>query len=738
MLHQTELGNENMPDVLNEEETENKISTENPYVHAPLTKWEKEPTVQDLKEDLSGARQDHNAAVTRIDKWLDHLNVSGEAKVKARKGRSEIVPRLIRKQAEWRYSSLSEPFLSTPDLFDINPVTYEDKAAAEQNQLLLNNQFNTKINKVKFVNDYVRTAVNEGTVVIKLGWENLEEEREVEEPVYELRAAESEEQLAAIQSLAQMAQSNPQQFQQEVEPIFQEALSVSMRKGTPYFPVQIDTKTVKETDIIKNQPVIEICDYHQVVVDPTCKGDVSKASFIIHSFETSMSELKRDGRYVNLDKIMVDEASPLKDPDSQYGDTQTFKFRDEPRKVMLAHEYWGYWDIDGSGIVKPIVATFVGSTMIRMEENPFPDQELPFVIVPYLPVKNSIYGEADAELLIDNQKIAGAVTRGMIDIMGRSANGQIGARKDALDVTNRNKFIKGDDYEFNPNVDPRAAFYQHTYPEIPNSAHMMLQYQNNEAEALTGVKAFSDGISGQALGSTATGVRSALDATAKRDLDILRRLSRGLEEVGRKIIAMNGAFLSEEEVVRVTNDEFVPIRRDDLAGDFDLRLSISTAEADNQKAQELSFMLQTLGPNTSFDVTRLLLADIAKLRKMPTLAKSIEEYQPEPDPMQQQLQQLEMMKLQAEIEKIKSETLHKGSGAQLNSAKVGTEMANAAKLQSETDLNNLEYVEEDTGTKHARELEKQQAQAAGNAQLEMVKARLKQATENTQSNSAQQ
>tara|TARA_B100000929_G_scaffold108179_1_gene85720 strand:+ start:26671 stop:28830 length:2160 start_codon:yes stop_codon:yes gene_type:complete len=712
------------------EENSTKPKTESPYVHSPLTEWENEPTVLDLKEDLQNAQSDHNAATQRINSWLDHLNITGEAKPKTKKGRSSIQPRLIRKQAEWRYSSLSEPFLSTPDLFDINPVTYEDKAAAQQNALLLNNQFNTKLDKVKFINEYVRTGVNEGTIIVKLGWENEEEDYEEEEPVFELRPAKSQEEIAAIQSLAQMAQANPQQFQQEIPVEFQEALTMSMQNNAPYFPEQTGTETVEKTRIIKNQPSIEICDYKSVVVDPTCKGDLSKANFIIHSFETSMSELKRDGRYTNLDKILIDEASPLRDPDSQYGDAPTFRFKDEPRKIIMAHEYWGYWDIDGSGIVKPIVATFVGQTMIRMEENPFPDGELPFVLVKYLPTKNAVYGEADAELLVDNQKIAGAVTRGMIDIMGRSANGQIGARKDALDVVNRRKFIDGEDYEYNPNVDPRMAFYQHTYPEIPESAHVMLQYQNNEAEALTGVKAFSQGISGQALGTTATGVRSALDATAKRDLDILRRLSQGLEKIGRKIIAMNSAFLSEEEIVRVTNEEFVPIRRDDLKGNFDLRLTISTAEADNQKAQELSFMLQTLGPNTSFDVTKLILADIAKLRKMPTLAKRIEEYQPQPDPVQQQLQQLELMKLQAEIEKIKSETMHKGTGAQLNSAKAVSEQAKAVNIQSETDLNNLEYVEEETGTKHERELQKQQAQAMGNAQLEVVKAQLARAANN--------
>ena len=38
----------------------------------------------------------------------------------------------------------------------------------------------------------------------------------------------------------------------------------------------------------------------------------------------------------------------------------------------------------------------------------------------------------------------------------------------------------------------------HTYPEIPASAQFMLQLQNMEAESMTGVKAFNQGLSGEA------------------------------------------------------------------------------------------------------------------------------------------------------------------------------------------------------------------------------------------------
>ena len=61
-----------------------------------------------------------------------------------RKVQSRINPKLIRKQYEWRCASLTEPFLSTRDLFKVNPTTHEDTARAKQNELILNYQFECK------------------------------------------------------------------------------------------------------------------------------------------------------------------------------------------------------------------------------------------------------------------------------------------------------------------------------------------------------------------------------------------------------------------------------------------------------------------------------------------------------------------------------------------------------------------------------------------------------------------
>ena len=152
-----------------------------------LTDWENEPTVRDLRQDFLEAKSSHASQISKINTWLDNLNITGSARLPKQDSKSSFVPKLIRKQAEWRYASLSEPFLSTDDLFNMAPISYEDKKAAYQNELVLNNQFNTKIQKVKFIDEYIRTAVDEGTVVVKVGWDYEEEIEIVEITDYEFQ-----------------------------------------------------------------------------------------------------------------------------------------------------------------------------------------------------------------------------------------------------------------------------------------------------------------------------------------------------------------------------------------------------------------------------------------------------------------------------------------------------------------------------------------------------------------------
>lgn len=658
-----------------------------------LVDWNNPPSVRDLKQDLSEAKSNHDLHVNKVNESLTALR--GELKIKVKEGRSKVQPKLVRKQNEWRYSALEEPFLSTDDMFIVNPVTYKDVDAAKQNMLILNKQFRIDIPKVKFINKYIRTAVNTGTVIVKLNWEYEKGIVTEEVPVY---TQTPEELYLALQQMV----SAGQMTEEEAIPI--------MESGQP-IQIGVEPREI-ETDII-NRPVLQVKDSRNVIIDPSCEGDIDNAQFIIDIFLTDLSTLKKDSRYSNLDLITENQFNGASLDDYQYYDTEykidpNFKFQDKPRKKLVAYEYWGYWDINGDGIVKPIVATWIGDVMIRLEENPYPDKKLPFVVVQYLPPDHdTVYGDSDASLLKENQDIIGAVSRSIIDLIGRSANAQQGVRKDLLDPINRDRFNKGMDFEYNPVTNIENALYMTHIPEVPRSALELIQLQNDEAEALTGVKAFTGGISGDALGSSVGGIRSALDATAKRELGILRRLSDGLKEIGKKIIAMNSVWLSDEEIIRITDEEFVAIKRSDLAGNFDLSLTVSTAEMDNQKASELAFMLQTTGNNLPFDITKIILTKIADLRKLPDLSKMIANYQPQPDPLEQEKAQLEIELLKAQIANEKAKANENAVDVQLKAAKTQSELAKAGKLSSEKDRIDLDYVEQSTGLTQERELEKQ-------------------------------
>ena len=384
----------------------------------------------------------------------------------------------------------------------------------------------------------------------------------------------------------------------------------------------------------------------------------------------------------------------------------------------------------------------VGDIMIRLEENPFPDHKPPFVVVPYLPAIHEVYGEPDGVLIADNQAIIGAVTRGVIDLLAKSANSQTGTAMQFLDPVNKKAFTEGRDYEFNPTMTPQQGIFQHTFPEIPQTILPFLQSQEMEAESLTGVKSYNQGITGDSLGQTAQGVKSVLDSATKRELGILRRLADGLKKVARKIIAMNALWLNDSEIIRITNQDFVEIHRDDLAGNFDLELAITSAEENQAKAESLAFMLQTLGNTVNQEMTQMILSEICDLRKMPELAERVRRFTPPPpDPMQQKLQEMQIELLQAQIEKLHAEAGKSEADTQLSNAKaqseiygtqldmqlrpqellskIQSEQAKAQYNQSMAQKLNLDYLNDIQGTKHKQDMELMAQQAKAQADKSM-------------------
>ena len=641
-------------------------------------KINKKKLLKGLKADLSAAEPLQKEWLGKRDEWIDET--MGHPYGNEEKGKSAIVSKDIKKQLEWLLPSMTDPFLSSPDVIKCSPVTAEDANAAKQNELLLNTQFCRKFNRYNFIMKASRVLATEGTVVIQTGWDYEEEDIET-----------------------------------EVEVVVVDEYGVET----------IEIADYTETVVRVNQPTAIVCRNEDIFIDPTCMDEMDKCQFVIYRYETDLSALKEDGRYKNLDRVEKQECGEDLDYDSQ--DETEFEFEDRPRKKIVVYEYWGNYDVDDDGIVEPIVCAWVGDTIIRLEDNPYPDGKPPFIVVPFNAIPFQMFGEALAENIGDNQKVKTAITRGIIDNMASSNNGQVGIRRNAMNQANRKKFLAGKNFEFDgtPN-----DFWEGSYNQLPSSVFQMLEMMNNEIEAQTGTKSFSGGISGNSLGGTATGARGALDAQSTRRLNLVRNISENLmKPLLRKWMSYNAVFLEEEEVVRITNNEYVPIKRDDLAGRVDVDISVSTAEDNAAKVQELSFLLQTLGPNEDPTIRREILADIYDLMRMPDQAKRVKEFQPEPDPMKQQMMQIEMERLQLENEKIKADIADKYARAKENEvdklvkqAKYESEMAKARKLGSEADIKDLEFLDRDNGYTYQHQAEEKEKDRAHQRALAMFQA----------------
>lgn len=711
-----------------------------------ITEWKNEPTVTDLSGDLEEAESTQELHRENLRKWT--LAREGGKTITVRPGKSSVRPLLIRKQNEWKYPALEEPFLNTIDMFEIRPRTAEDTAPAKQNGMVLNYQWSEEINKTKLIGDIVRTVVDEGTVIVKTGWEVEYGTKivEREEPDY----ASPEESYQMMQESVEAGEMSPEEAQAMVE------------MGQP---VQKGVKKVyaEEETMLINRPTYEVCNNANVIIDPTCEGIIANANFVVHEYDTSLSDLKKyeyvkgkeatedsegteeSGYYHNLKEIKTLDEETTDDEFMSYG-ANNFKYKDKPRKKLRAKEYWGFWDINKDGVLVSIVATWVGKTMIRMEENPFPHGQLPFSLATYMPVKKDIHGEPDAELLSENQDSYGRMTRAINDITAAQAVGQKFIDENLFpNPAQKGNYEKGNTVYFRTGLDPRTSIHKDKVETVPQSAFQMLQLSQSEAEGLTGTRAFAgQGAAGNALGSTATGVRSALDATAKRELSILRRLSDMLfKSMARMTIAMNQEFMPEESVIRITNGEFATVRRDDLGGSFDLRINVSTPEKDNETAEKLMTLMQTNAANMDPGLAAKHYVKIATLWKMPDLAAEIENFKPEPNPKQEALLDLQMENARLENEKLKkvieesdSKILERLSRAQendvdmrlksaeaaLKEAEVGFKVAQADKLNSETDKLDQEFIDNHSGARREREIEDQEYKAETAAETQAKKA----------------
>ena len=684
---------------------------ENNIVETKKSKEEfnEEELLKVAKTDFELAEVDQKGHLERISKWRSEYE--GNKYGNEKEGKSEVVNRDIKKYASWLESSVLDVFTSTDSIVRCYPATPRSTKFAKCAETILNAQFCRQFNRFNFMSQAVSTLLKDGICVVKTGWDYAEDKRKIfyniDTPLSMLGQPLQPE--IPEEQLQQLAQQNPEQAQ------LLKLASTPMLDELGKQVYHHEEQSKEEIVPIINNPTATLCRNEDIYLDPTCFGDMSKANFIVHRYLSDLSSLQLDGRYKNLDKLTENDV--FKADKGDYRLNTDFDFEDKLRRKLLVYEYWGNLKVkDSDKETTPMVITWINNVVIRCEENPYPDKKPPFIVTPFLPKPFEFYSEPNGELLSDNQFIKTAIYRGIIDNMANSNNGQIAVRKGALTPTDRDRMLKGENFEFNGNAGD--AFFVGSYGQLPSSVFNFLQMIDSESTQLTGVNTFGQQQTTDRLGSD-NHSKGVLDGGNLRKLQIVKSIAENLvKPLLRKWLEYSAELLEAEQIFRVTGGEhFELIKRDDLYGQIDIDLSISTNEDNAIRTNQLAFLLQTIGPNEDPNIRKMIMSEIMKLHRMPELAARIENYEPQPDPLLVAQQQLMIEKLRAEIAELQANAGKIEQDGILKLAKAQNEGARAEQTKAQTDKINLDFIQQQRGMKEQADMMKLQAQLESNEKI---------------------
>jgi hypothetical protein len=291
------------------------------------------------------------------------------------------------------------------------------------------------------------------------------------------------------------------------------------------------------------------------------------------------------------------------------------------------------------------------------------------------------------------------ITRGMIDNMSLANNGQKFIQRGALDYVQFKRMTNGERY-IQTNLDAKVAITDGSFNQLPQSAFNMMSMFTQETQELSGINSSTPALNTQVQNKTATGAMAQTTMSQQRMADAVRNLASMMKGVFEDWIAYAREFVEPIQMVEMFGD-YVQITRDDLKGDYDIAIKVTTEMNKQTQIQQLNLMMQqaqAIGEGAPPQAINKLVAEMLDLFDKPGLAEEFRNYKPQPNQMAIQNQQLELAKLQAEIEEIRARTQYefmykqaqtKEKLSKADSQDIGT-ILEPQKLATDTALKNKE------------------------------------------------
>jgi len=528
--------------------------------------------------------------------------------------RSSVVSTDVADVVEWALPSLMRIFFGGEDVVVVRGRTADDVSKADKMQKLLNFQIQVQNPGFLVFYRWFKDAFVSGLGVIKCWWEQKDKE-------------ETKKTLFSLQEIEILKQNQ----NIEIE-------NIQVLPNNLYAVV-----TYKEKVTYKNQPVFDNIPPNEFIFYPDA-ASVANSSFSAHRKLVTVDYLRRMAQKGVYSKKAVEEAIQRgQDKELDYQDELMVAIKpdqsqftpgrvdDKARMKFKLYECYTKYDINDDGLLEPVIVTVVNNVILRVEENLY--ERPPFFTLAPILEPYEIWGKSFSDIIGDIQHIKTALIRQILVNIALNNDPKTEVVENLVnleDVVLDKSFIRV--------KQPNSIKPLRTQPLAPWT-YNFLEYIEQHKENRTGISRYIQGLDPNSLNKTATGIQLLMGAGQQR-LELVARIfaETGIKDFFRFLIGLNQRFISEQTVIRLTNEE-MEITPDDLQGKFDLEINTGVGiGVKEQNLRNMQMLLQIYPQLTQVGiVTPKNIYNFAK-KYFETLGfKNADDFITDPDKIQQQM-----------------------------------------------------------------------------------------------------
>lgn len=569
-------------------------------------------------------------------------------------GRSQVVASDVFDAVEGMLPDLVEVFTSTDKAVVFDPVGPEDVEGAEQATNACNHVFYKQNNGFLILYTAAKDALMLKTGGVKWFWD------EKDTPKFQTYRDVSEMQLAVFLTSNPRAQVLEKEEAEVPEELAAQYAGMGIQPPVTYSLVKIKTVEKKGKVTIVNVPADElhVSRRHNSILLDDCP-------YVAHVCEKTLSEIRQLGFDVTAEDVRAAKDEPttqdreLRDSlkGGRYGWWDDDNEQDEATTRGWLREEYVLVDFDGDGIAERRKIMRLGQKVLENVEF----SHVPIAAwTPYL-ITHRFDGLSVADLVEDFQRMSTDIMRAQLDNLDLANNQETVVLTDAQgspladidDLLNRRP--GGILREKSPNaIRPYVERWQGI------EAMPMIELLESKKENRTGYTRYSQGLDGESLNQTATGVQKIMDASQKRMKLMARIMAEALvAPMFRGIFKTLTDYCMEKLSFRLSNN-FVQYDPQEWRDGYDMSINVGIGTGDKmaqaaylqQIAQAQFALLQSpLGgrvvTESNIYATQARIAENAGFKNPAefwTDPSQMPPPQPQPDPKMQ----IEMAKVQAQ------------------------------------------------------------------------------------------